>query len=86
MMLGSFVFAGAVFAQAVLATPIARSTYAVKETHYAPRQWTQMGRAPKTLMLALQIGVKQGDFAQLERSLYEGKVRWWQSAVVTDFV
>jgi tripeptidyl-peptidase-1 len=75
-MLGaSFLLTSAVLAQVVLATPIARSTYAVKETHYAPRQWTQKGRASKNLMLALQIGVKQGDFAELERNLYEGMLQ-----------
>jgi tripeptidyl-peptidase-1 len=71
-MLGVSIVLTAVFAQAVLATPIARSTYAVKETHYVPRRWTQKGRAPKDQMLALQIGVKQGNFDELERHLYEG--------------
>jgi tripeptidyl-peptidase-1 len=63
----------AVFTPAVFASPVARSTYAVKETHFVPRRWTQKGRAPKEQMLALQIGVKQGDFDELERHLYEGK-------------
>jgi tripeptidyl-peptidase-1 len=71
-MLGVSILFTAVFAQAVLATPIARSTYAVKETHYVPRRWTQKGRAPKDQMLALQIGIKQGNFDELERHLYEG--------------
>jgi tripeptidyl-peptidase-1 len=71
-MLAASVLLTAAIAQAVLATPIARSTYAVKETHYVPRRWTQKGRAPKDQMLALQIGVKQGDFEELERHLYEG--------------
>jgi tripeptidyl-peptidase-1 len=71
-MLAASVLLTAAIAQAVLATPIARSTYAVKETHYVPRRWTQQGRAPKDQMLALQIGVKQGDFEELERHLYEG--------------
>jgi tripeptidyl-peptidase-1 len=62
-----------VLAQAVLATPVARSVYTVKETHYVPQRWTQKGRAPKQQMLALQIGVKQGNFDELERNLYEGK-------------
>ncbi|KAL5119287.1 hypothetical protein ACEQ8H_002774 [Pleosporales sp. CAS-2024a] len=61
----------AVFAPAVLATPVARSTYAVKESHHVPRGWVHKGRAPKNHMLALQIGVKQGDFDELERHLYE---------------
>jgi len=74
-MLGaSILLAVAVAAQGVFATPIARSVYAVKETHYAPRKWSQKGRAPKGQMLALQIAVKQGDFAELERHLYEGKL------------
>jgi tripeptidyl-peptidase-1 len=73
-MLGaSILLAVAVAAQGVFATPIARSAYSVKETHYAPRKWSQKGRAPKRQMLALQIAVKQGDFAELERHLYEGK-------------
>ena len=71
-MLGFSILFTGVFAQAVLATPIARSTYAVKETHYVPRRWTQKGRAPKDQMLALQIGIKQGNFNELERHLYEG--------------
>lgn len=71
IMLGASILL-AVLAPAVLATPVARSTYAVKETHYVPRKWVQKGRAPKNQMLALQIGVKQGDFDELERHLYEG--------------
>jgi tripeptidyl-peptidase-1 len=71
-MIGVSILFTAVFAQAVLATPIARSTYTVKETHYVPRRWMQKGRAPKDQMLALQIGVKQGNFDELERHLYEG--------------
>jgi tripeptidyl-peptidase-1 len=72
-MLGaSLVFTVAVFAQAVLATPVARSVYAIKEKHVVPQRWTQKSRAPKHQILALQIGVKQGDFDELERHLYEG--------------
>ena len=77
----------AVLAPAVLATPVARSTYAVKETHYVPRKWVQKGRAPKNQMLALQIGVKQGDFDELERHLYEGIVKsidWGVSEVSSE--
>jgi tripeptidyl-peptidase-1 len=74
-MLGaSLAFTVAVFVQAVSANPVARSVYAIKETHYVPRRWTQKGRAPKHQMLALQIGVKQGDFDELERHLYEGSL------------
>ncbi len=62
----------AVAAQAVFGTPIARTAYAVKGKHPVPRQWTKRGRAPQGQMLHLQIGVKQGQFAELERHLYEG--------------
>jgi len=60
-------------AQAVLGTPIqSRTGYAVKGAHPAPRQWTKLGRAPREQMLHLQIGVKQSQFDELERHLYEG--------------
>lgn len=60
-------------AQATLATPIrARSPYAVKETHYVPRQWSKTGRAPESHVLHLHIGLKQSQFDELERHLYEG--------------
>jgi tripeptidyl-peptidase-1 len=63
----------AIAAQAVLGTPIqSRTAYAVKGKHPVPRQWTQRGRAPSSQMLHLQIGVKQGQFDELERHLYEG--------------
>jgi tripeptidyl-peptidase-1 len=71
----SILLAAAAFAQVTLAVPVARSSYAVKETHYVPQRWTQKGRAPKHQMLALQIGVKQGDFGELERKLYEGMLQ-----------
>jgi tripeptidyl-peptidase-1 len=59
--------------QAVFGTPIqARTTYAVKGAHPVPRQWTKLGRAPREQMLHLQIGVKQSQFDELERHLYEG--------------
>lgn len=57
-----------------LATPIrARSPYAVKETHYVPRQWSNAGRAPDSHVLHLHIGLKQAKFDELERHLYEGR-------------
>jgi tripeptidyl-peptidase-1 len=59
--------------QAVFGSPIqSRTAYAVKETHRVPRKWTKMGRAPSDTMLHLQIGVKQGQFDELERHLNEG--------------
>lgn len=65
----------AIAAQAVLGSPVqSRTAYALKETHRAPRKWKKMGRAPADRILDLQIGVKQGQFTELERHLYEGMV------------
>jgi len=74
-MLGALVFlAVAAAVQAVFGTPIqSRAGYAVKETHRVPRRWVNIGRAPADRMLSLQIGVKQGQFSELERHLYEGR-------------
>ncbi|RFU35037.1 hypothetical protein B7463_g1305, partial [Scytalidium lignicola] len=59
-------------AQAIVATPIqARSPYDVKEVHPIPRKWTALDRAPAAHRLHMQIGLKQGNFAELERHLYE---------------
>jgi hypothetical protein len=73
-MLGVSVFLTvAVAVQAVFGSPVqSRTAYAVKETHRVPRKWVKMGRAPADKMLNLQIGVKQGQFGELERHLYEG--------------
>jgi tripeptidyl-peptidase-1 len=73
-MLGaSILLTVAIAAQTVFGTPIqSRTAYAVKETHRAPRKWTQLGRAPREKMLYLHIGVKQGQFGELERHLNEG--------------
>ncbi|RDW57074.1 hypothetical protein BP6252_13889 [Coleophoma cylindrospora] len=58
--------------QAVGASPISsRTPYAVKETHIIPRGWSEVAEAPKGQTIHLNIGVKQGQFAELERHLYE---------------
>jgi tripeptidyl-peptidase-1 len=49
-----------------------RTPYAVKDTHHVPRSWTPVGPAPAEHMIRLQIGLKQGQFSELERHLYEG--------------
>lgn len=70
----STLLSAAIAAQAVLASPIrARSPYSVKETHYAPREWTKLNRANGESLIELQIGLKQGNFDELERHLYEGE-------------
>jgi tripeptidyl-peptidase-1 len=73
-MLGlSILLTVAAAAHAVFGTPVqSRTAYAVKGAHPVPRQWTKLGRAPREQMLHLQIGVKQSQFDELERHLYEG--------------
>ena len=49
-----------------------RSPYVVKETHPVPSQWQKLAPAPKDHMIHLRIGLKQSQFNELERHLYEG--------------
>lgn len=49
-----------------------RSLYTLKERHHVPRSWSRVGPAPAQHMIQLQIGLKQGQFSELERQLYEG--------------
>jgi tripeptidyl-peptidase I len=49
-----------------------RSPYSVKESHPVPRKWSRVGPAPEGHVINLQIGLKQGNFNELERHLYEG--------------
>lgn len=51
------------------------STYAVKESHFVPRSWIRVGSAPADHNINLRIGLTQGRFDELEKSLYEGKPR-----------
>ena len=48
--------------------------YAVKERHVVPKKWTRIGRAPADAILELRIALKQSQFNELERHLYEGKL------------
>jgi tripeptidyl-peptidase-1 len=62
-----------VAAGTTLGSPLAmRSPYAVKDTHNVPRKWSNIGPAPSSHILNLQIGLKQSQFSELERHLYEG--------------
>lgn len=64
----------AVVGETVIATPLkTRSSYALKETHDPPRQWTRVGAAPADHVINLQIGLQPSQFAELERHLYEGQ-------------
>lgn len=66
-------FSALAAAQIVFGTPIrSRTPYSVKEKHHVPAKWTQRDRAPKDYTINLKIGVKQSQFDELERHLYEG--------------
>jgi tripeptidyl-peptidase-1 len=75
-MLTSALLAAAIAAQAAFASPIrARTPYAVKETHFVPREWTKLSRANGDNSIQLQIGLKQGRFDDLVKHLNEGESR-----------
>jgi hypothetical protein len=46
--------------------------YAIEEAHYVPKRWIRQDRAPLDDLIDLSISLKQGNFAELERLLYEG--------------
>jgi len=60
-------------AQAAFSSPVRiRSPYAVKESHYVPNKWTNLGFPDPEHRINLQIGLKQGNFDELEKHLWEG--------------
>lgn len=73
-------FVAFIFSNAVLgSTILTRTPYAVKDSHLVPRQWNNRGRAPAEHLLHMQIGLKQGNFDELERHLYEGMLGFLSS-------
>jgi tripeptidyl-peptidase I len=50
-----------------------RSSYAVRDSHRLPRRWARVGPAPAKHLVQLQIGLRQSNFSELQRNLYEGK-------------
>lgn len=74
-MLSINAFVAAAVACNVLATPIARSPYTVKETHFVPDEWSKRDRTHGQKTIELQIGLKQGRFDELDRHLQEGKIQ-----------
>ncbi|OTB02283.1 hypothetical protein M426DRAFT_322859 [Hypoxylon sp. CI-4A] len=66
-------FSALLAVQAAVAKPVvSRNTpYRVKDSHHVPRAWRRVKRAPGDHVIDLQIGVKQSNFAELERHLYE---------------
>ena len=62
------------FASIVSSSPIGtRTNYEIKDSHYVPKGWTNIGRAPPNAVLNLHIGLKQAGLDELERQLYEGQ-------------
>ena len=47
------------------------STYAIKERHYVPRDWVEVGSASKSEVIHLQIGLKQRNEGVIEAHLLE---------------
>lgn len=45
--------------------------YAVKETHPVPGSFARVGDAPQDHLIRLSVGLKQSNFEQLERELFE---------------
>ena len=62
-----------VAATSAVATPLSSYRYAVKDSHPVPSRWTRMGPAPGTALLKMDISLKQSQFDELERHLYEGR-------------
>lgn len=60
-------------ASSVFTSPLrSRTPYAVKESHNVPNKWNNIGPAPPNTVINLHIGLKQSQFDELERHLYEG--------------
>lgn len=73
-MFAKFAIVAGLAAQAALASPVkVRSPYAVKDSFHVPAKWSRVEDADADHMIELRIGVKQGDFTELERHLYEGR-------------
>lgn len=47
-------------------------SFLVKESHPIPTKWRRGGSAPESHILKLRVGLKQGNFAELERRLGQG--------------
>lgn len=74
IMRSSILLAVAAGTLSALGSPInARSPYAVKGSHPVPNGWTQMYRAAGDQLMELRIGLKQGNFKELEKQLFQGK-------------
>ena len=62
-----------VLTTSVLSSPVrVRSPYVVKDKHHVPNRWSNIGAAPADKFINLHIGLRQSQFNELERHLYEG--------------
>ena len=62
-------------AETISASPLhSRTAYAIKDSHNVPRQWSKVSSASSDHILHLQIALKQNNFDELERHLYEGMI------------
>ena len=62
--------------EAALGSPIKlvrRAGYEVKERSILPRKWSRVTSAPADSSMLFTIGLKQSNFNELERQLYEGE-------------
>jgi tripeptidyl-peptidase-1 len=51
-----------------------RTPYVVKDSHNVPAKWTEVGPASPSHVIELRLALKQDQFQELERQLYEGEL------------
>ncbi|TVY57900.1 Tripeptidyl-peptidase sed3, partial [Lachnellula suecica] len=73
MMLPFFILAFLLAGLVSSSSSRAHSPYAVKEVHYPPNKWSNLGPAPRDHVINLQIGLKQSRFDELVRRILEGE-------------
>ena len=64
----------AIAVNVVVGSPVnfEHSAYLVKDSHYVPKGWTNIGAAPSDYMINVQIGLAQHEVQELEKHLHEG--------------
>ena len=73
VLLSSLLLAVLSTASTAFVSPLhSRRSYAVKDSHNVPKQWSRIGSAPTGHWINLKIGLKQSRFDELEKHLYEG--------------
>jgi len=65
--------AAGLFIRPIVCTPLhSRSVYGIKDSHFIPARWSALGAPSAEHTIDLRIGLKQDQFHELERHLYEG--------------